>query len=267
MLAHKWLERQKDIAFPCYVQAKLDGVRVLVKKSSSTKIEYFSRGGKPIFTLEHLTPDLLKLMKTNDVWDGEIYDHVISFQTIVSYMKKIRPESATLAIWFFDKVDTTKDFEDRYKDIKLQLTGNKNKLIKLVEIHEIKNASEVKTWHDKFLQNGFEGCMVRNKLGTYKLKDRSANLLKYKIFIDEEFEIVSGYPGVGTESGAVTFVCKTKEGKEFGVRPRGSIDSRREQMANINSLRGKHLTVRYQEMSDENVPRFPVGIIVREEYE
>ncbi|MGV8131887.1 MAG: hypothetical protein ACP5N7_07345 [Candidatus Pacearchaeota archaeon] len=268
MLAHKWLERAHNIVFPCYVSAKLDGVRVLVQKVSKTEIKYFSRGGKPILTLEHLTPDLLKLMKVDEVWDGEIYDHTISFQTIVSYMKKVRPESATLAIWFFDKVNTTKDFVDRYKELQTSLSTNKNKLIKLVEVQEIKDPSEVKIWHDVYVRRGFEGCMIRNKLGKYKLKDRSSDLLKYKEFIEEDFDIVSGYSGTGVEQDCITFVCKTDEGKEFGVRPRGDFETRKKWLRELSSLIGVKLVVRFQEWSDpdengHSVPRFPIGILPR----
>ena len=54
MLAKDYDERK--IEFPCYVEPKFDGVRVITKVDKTTnEVEYFFRSGKEVFTLDHLT--------------------------------------------------------------------------------------------------------------------------------------------------------------------------------------------------------------------
>ena len=55
---------------------------------------------------------------------------------------------------------------------------------------------------------------------------------------------------------------------EFSVRPEGQIKDRKalwyEFCAGTYDPRGKMLTVRYQNLTDEGLPRFPVGVAVRD---
>ena len=60
------------------------------------------------------------------------------------------------------------------------------------------------------------------------------------------------------------WICK--KDKEFRVRPRGTIEQRKEWFKNGKKYIGKMLTVIYQELSEQNVPRFPVGKAIREDY-
>jgi DNA ligase-1 len=89
-------------------------------------------------------------------------------------------------------------------------------------------------------------------------------LQKVKRFVDDEFEIIGGKDGSGRESGLIIYRCKTKSGLEFDVRPRGTQESRRDIYKNLDSYIGKHLTVRYQELTDDGIPRIAVGIAVRD---
>ena len=106
--------------------------------------------------------------------------------------------------------------------------------------------------------------MVRNKSSAYKYKHRSYDLQKVKRFVDDEYEIIGGKDGSGRESGLIVFKCVTPDGLEFDVRPRGSHEERAEQFRNLSKYIGKMITVRYQELTDDGRPRFPVGIAVRD---
>lgn len=264
MLAHRFDKRKHNITYPCYVQRKIDGARLFAIKISDTKIKYISRLGKEYTTLEHLTPILLKILNKNEILDGEIYSPNYDFNVLMSFLKKDRPESKTLEFWVFDIADLKKSFEDRYERVQEIVKNAKIKFIKLVKSIEIKDEKEIYSYHEKFVSEGFEGCIIRNKQGLYKFKNRSKDLQKYKVFEDSEFEIIGGTPGVGTEEGAVTFICKIADGQTFRCRPRGTIELRRKQMDSIDSLIGKMLTVRYQGLSVDNIPRFPIGLGIRD---
>ncbi|NDA57966.1 MAG: hypothetical protein EBX91_04075, partial [Actinobacteria bacterium] len=94
---------------------------------------------------------------------------------------------------------------------------------------------------------------------------RSANLQKYKLFQDREYTISNFTQGEGRDEGCIIFVCNTDSGHTFSVRPRGTLQQRREWFKNGKNLINKPLTVRYQELfPDSDVPRFPVGICVRD---
>ena len=108
--------------------------------------------------------------------------------------------------------------------------------------------------------------MLRNKEGKYRCNYRSHDLQKYKEFVEEEYPIVGFTQGDGRDKGTVIWICRTKEEKEFNVRPRGTIAARTFLFNNGHKYIGKMLTVIYQELTEEGKPRFPVGKDVRENY-
>jgi len=87
--------------------------------------------------------------------------------------------------------------------------------------------------------------------------------MKYKSFQDEEVTIIGFETGVGTEQGAIIYQVRDQRGNEFTVRPRGTIEKRRELYENREELMGLKLTIRFQELTKDGVPRFPVGVAIR----
>ena len=59
-------------------------------------------------------------------------------------------------------------------------------------------------------------------------------------------------------------MCETRNGRVFNVRPKGTVAQRQTWYTNGKSFVGKALTVRFQELTDEGVPRSPVGIAIRD---
>ena len=119
----------------------------------------------------------------------------------------------------------------------------------------------------------------RNSVGIDRLFDRITNQIDtasntnyppYNILKTGEntYEIqvaVAGFTeGEGSEKGLVIWICKTKDGKPFNVRPRGTHEERAELFKKAKNYVGQKLTVRYQELSDDGIPRFPVGITFRD---
>lgn len=242
MLANKWEDRQKYISTPFYVQPKLDGVRLLVSKDGC-----FSRTGKPVSGVEHLS----KGLKKGEWLDGECYDPDMSFEDITSAFKT---NPTSLKFYVFDYFDTNQPdlpFTERMKRV-------------TVETQLVHNKSDVKKYHDKFVEQGHEGVMIRDAKSTYEVGKRSNYLLKYKEFQTEEYEIVGAKTGHGRDADAVVWVCKTQDGQEFTVRPEGTIAQREEHYKNYKKYLGKMLTVRFQNLTTLGVPRFPVGVCIRD---
>ena len=267
MLAHTYTNKKSDIRFPCYVQPKLDGVRCIVVNN-----KLYSRNGNRFPELPHIENELKLNNKNNLILDGELYTDDINFEKIVGLVKKFKKseedEKNSIKIYLnvFDYIDGKLPFNQRLNNLNNFFDKNKDmKYIKPVKTEECAKEENVNDFLEKYTKEGYEGVIIRNKNGLYEENTRSPNLQKLKKFIDGEFEII-GYttPDQGKEVGCVIWICKTKDGKKFNVRPSGNYQERKKLYREAKKYIGKMLTVRYQELTNGNVPRFPVGVTIRD---
>ena len=265
-MAHNYKKRGHDIEWPAFVQPKLNGIRCLAHKASEDEIRYLSRGGKQFGTLDHLTPHLLALLEKDEVFDGELFTQELTFQEIVAAVKREKtenPNTHKVQYWVYDCVHLQATFDERVRHLTGLIQGKRGPLV-LVPTAGVKNEDAMKKLHAHFVQEGYEGTIIRNKQGLYRCKYRSADLQKFKDFLDEEFTIIGGKEGVGRAKGTIIWTCETEDGKPFDVRPKGTEEQRRHWWENLDQYVGKKLTVRYQNRSDDNIPIFPVGLTVRD---
>ncbi len=105
---------------------------------------------------------------------------------------------------------------------------------------------------------GGEGLMLR-KPGSMYASGRSSILQKVKKFHDAEATIIGYDPGEGRHKGRVGALrCRLPDGVEFGVGT-GLKDHERDSPPPIGTV----ITFKYQELTELNVPRFPVYVGVR----
>ena len=271
MLAHRYDKHSAKITFPCWVQPKLDGVRMLARKENGV-VTMWSRKGKVIDIPDKINAQLCLMLEDGQCTDGELYVHGWTFQRIISAVKKKRDDTDLLEYHIYDSPHSTLAFEDRVPKRGIQATEypayckrwGKSENIKFAATYDVENQEEFNVYEGMMVQQGYEGMMVRNKNSAYKYKHRSYDLQKVKRFVDDEFEIIGGKDGSGREAGLVVYKCITSGGFEFDVRPRGTHEERAHVFNNLNDYIGKYLTVRYQELTDDGIPRFPVGIAVRD---
>jgi DNA ligase 1 len=263
MLALKYDDRKHNVVWPAFVQPKLNGVRCLMERRGD-EIIFHSRGNKQFTTLDHLKSDALAVMKDGEILDGELYSHGdITFQELVSLIKnEKKSDPARVAqyvkFWNYDRCE---DVPFLKRVSRLVEHG----AIVRVPTYRVQNEDEMRHYHAAFCQDGYEGTMVRSGSDDpYRFQYRSPSLLKVKDFQTEEYQIVGAEEGVGKSEGQATFICKTATGRTFGCRCKGTDEMRREQWANRASYVGKMLTVKFQTLSDDGVPVFPVGEIVRD---
>jgi DNA polymerase/3'-5' exonuclease PolX len=263
MLAHDYNKRGSAIKYPCYVQRKYDGTRCVAIPNQGL----YSRNRKEYPHLKHIVAEINQL-PSHFILDGELYSETLTFQEIVGLVKretlKQGDEEKQNQIKFhvYDII-TNKPYEERYSILQLLFHQFNFKHLVYVKTEICKSVEHMKCLHNQYVAEGYEGIMLRNKLGLYK-NSRSSDLQKYKEFLDDDYEVVDYEEGEGQEEGCVLWVCKTPEGKIFSCRPRGSREDRIELFKNGKKYVGKKLTVRFQELTDDKVPRFPVGIAFRD---
>jgi|TARA_R110002110_G_scaffold150598_6_gene342694 DNA ligase-1 len=276
MLALDFNQRGHDIHFPAVGQRKFDGVRCLASIEDNGEVSLKSRKGKEFPHMNHLRQQIagLKDIPDGGFLDGELYSDTLTFQEVVGLVRretlnagdedKLKQISYRLYD-IYDPANPSKGFADRYNILVLlaQQFSNKPNLI-LTENIRLENPSDVEKYHEEFVKEGYEGIMVRNNSGEYGLNRRSKNLQKYKKFFDQEFEIVGYYEGTGNDRGTVIWECMTEDGQIFKARPKGTREQRTLWFDTADSYIGSTLTVRYFEMTDDGVPRFPVGLAIRD---
>lgn len=262
MLAHDYKKRGHNIVYPAYVQPKLDGIRCIAR-CIGTKIVYTSRDEKEFPAVSHLTEYLLRVMRDGETFDGELFTKALTFQEIVSAVKRNKttnPHTRLIEYWVYDMPSHLR-FEERHLmlDARLKVSGP----IKPVPTIEVASEEDMLACHNVMVSKGYEGTMIRNKHGLY-INKRSADLQKYKDMQDAEFKIVGAKQGEGKDVGCIIFVCVTKDGMEFDCRPNGSYDRREQWWRTRETLIGKKLTVQFQGYTDDGKPRFPIGKEVRD---
>ena len=254
MLASTWSPRTK-MSKKVYVQPKLDGVRVLVGRRDGDLV-VLTRTGKQVMGLHQALRDPATLKLQEGEWaDGEAYNPAIPFEEI-SGMFRRQSESPDLEFHVFDTFNInniSETFEKRCYKISRWKNSVPTFLI---------DPSRIEEFHDKFVTEGYEGIIIREPHSQYEIGYRSKNLLKFKKFDTNEFRIMGCEEGTGKDSGTAIFVCECSGGS-FNVRPKGTLEIRKEYWENKTKYIGQVLTVKHQSVSQDGIPRFPVGIAIR----
>jgi hypothetical protein len=257
MLAGDFQKQKHKLAYPVYIQPKLDGFRCLAFREGDT-ITLVSRSGKT-FNLPHIEQALLKFMPDDSILDGELYCHGVAFQTVASWIKKNRPETGNIGYHVYD-VPNEDPFYLRCKELTRLAKKNKSNIIQFVETSLVFTESDVSVFERCQVENGFEGAIVRVDTGLYEFDHRSKDLLKVKQFDDAEFIVTGGKTGRGKFENMCIFECVLSNGKKFDVMPRGTESERKNYLKKLKTYIGQPLKVKYFGLSEEGVPRFPVGL-------
>lgn len=261
MLAQKFdLKRIK--AWPVYSQPKLDGIRCIFKDGA-----LWSRTGEPILSCPHVIEDLTEFTKTH-IFDGELYNHDLKddFNEITSIVKrqKFDPDDfvksrRTIQYHIYDMVFTEKEltFSQRLHAIRNMADADYyGPSIQLVRTDVAINKTEVESLLGLYLQQGYEGQMIRLDGIPYENK-RSYSLMKNKNFVDDEFVVLDIHEGNGNWSGkAKTATVVTKAGVECDATFRGKEAYLAQVLIDKAKYIGKRAKVRYQNFTPDGKLRF-----------
>ena len=287
MLAHTYFDtigsngkikkgHKSKIVWPCYAQPKYDGFRCLM---SGRKGCAWSRKGKlwKPEVMAHLMFDT-----NGSILDGELMLPLDMEFELLKTATSNYVEGLTDKVGYHvydclpdgENITEETPYEDRYRYLQYLFNSAETAgllpenvyLVKSTLCESAEHAEEVLL--PKALKFGYEGIMLRNAKAPYILKHRSYDLQKVKLFQEAEFKIINCVDGKGSDEEAIMYVCVNKDGREFNVRPKGSIPSRKKLwyefcVGTFNPI-GKMLTVEFFEYTKYGVPRFPKGKIIRD---
>jgi DNA ligase-1 len=266
MLAIEMEER--FVKFPAFVQPKLDGIRCIIYLHNN-KIIFQSRQNKLFEPFTHLLPDLEKIFNLYPhlILDGELYCHGLGFESVTSMVRREKtrhPDVDKINYIIYDCLYdvSNESYMNRISGISKMCKNmngeSENSRVFFIETIEVTTMKHIEDAHTHYTNAGYEGIMIRTN-GPYK-HGRSKDLLKYKKFKDGEFLVVGHTEGTGAHAGTAIFVCQANSANTFHVVMNGPLEKRREMLTHVGDYYGKYLTVKYQELSTDGIPRFPIGL-------
>lgn len=257
MLAHVFADRVSTIKWPVFVQPKLDGFRMLMDGENA-----WTRGGK-----DHVRECVQHLMWDTDdvIVDGELLlPGNVPLQVTASAAKKYqRGVSEKLQYWVYDVVEPALPFHERRILLEDVVRNCAPPNVHLVPTIAAQNEDEVMVLHSTLVAHGYEGSIIRAPNSLYEIGFRSYGLLKLKDFKDAEFRVVGVENGKGSFEDKAILVLEAKPGVTFNAVPQGNDEYRRSLWKNRGNLIGQWWTVKYQTLSKEGKPVFPVAIAPR----
>ena len=268
MLADDYKEKHGKIDWSksVFVQPKLDGQRCLAIVENG-EVKLLSRAGKEINTVEHIKQAILKIISPTSklILDGELYAHGLSFQDNMKLIKKVRPGETEKIVYNVYDVVSSSPFESRIAFAKAVVDKCQSPSIQLVRTEKIVNGLDVHKFNEQFLSEGFEGTMIRHSETGYEGNKRSQYLLKFKDFKDISLPIIDIVPNdANPNHGTPVFELN---GQTFKAGMKFSHSEREEWLLNKQDYIGSVAELRYFELTDDGLPRFPVCVGIRNDIE
>lgn len=281
MLAQEYgkITSKKPLKFPVYSNAKLDGMRMVLNKNGA-----FSRNGKAVVAVPHIQKQLQPLLDLGLEFDGELYNHELKddFNRIISLVKKSKPSAEDITesekhiqYWIYDLRSLggwASSYSCTYRgrsNLLFDLFANKNAKVKYPSCRFLYTAfigtqALLDEMFAQYLEDGFEGQMIRDPDSNYEFC-RTKSLIKRKIMQDAEFEIMEVLEGKGNRTGiAGSITMNLGDGRTFESSIKGSFDFCKDLLDNKAKLKGKQATVKFQNLTPDGIPRFPIMTAIRD---
>jgi DNA ligase-1 len=260
MLAHKYKDHSKKLKFPLVsCSPKIDGLRLILSVQDG-QATTTSRTGTIFTGLDHITKEYAEFEDV--VVDGELYSSTLTFEQISSVVRKGDVDDPRMQSIFFFAFDLINNdpYHTRVVNLEYLVMGFNH--TKVVPWFIIKSEEEIQPKHIEFIEQGYEGTMIRNLHSLYQKNKRSYDLLKKKDFLDNEFEVIGYKAGKGKFENVPIFLLQC-DGGEFEAVPKGDQSLREDYLRNAESYIGSLATVRFFEYTADGIPRFPVLVAFR----
>lgn len=272
MLACSKIPNLEDIQYPVYASPKLDGIRCIIGPDGKA----YSRNLK-LIPNKYIQQTLQALQLPQ--FDGELMIDG-DFNSVQS---AVMSQEGKPKFYFaiFDLHATGMPFKLRNEFVHNFVQQKASIKLRWLKQVKINSKEEMFGYWEECLSTGAEGVIVRSIYGPYKhgrSTMREGYMLKLKKFFDDEATIVS-YEELMRNTDTSTkqlanlygadmlgaLIVKWKD-KEFKIGSGFDQATRILLWENPESLVGKQVTFKYQEVSKYGIPRFPVFKAFREGY-
>ena len=242
LLAHKWETDHDPTGW--WMSEKLDGIRAYWDGES-----FISRLGNKFYAPDWFIADL-----PADTLDGELWVGRKQFQRTTSIVRSGAQSDEWKKVTYvvFDAPEAKGGFEDRLAHIEKVLGRAEAPHARWLDHVRCEGLAHLRDELARVEALGGEGLMLRQPKSKYAV-GRSNTLLKVKTFHDAEARVIDHAGGTGKHKGRLgALVVELPDGVRFNVGT-GFSDAEREDPPKIGSV----ITFRYQELSNDGVPRFP----------
>lgn len=246
---------------------KLDGVRCLMYWDGN-KVRTASRGGENYdVATSHIRENelLVKFLKEHPtlILDGELYKHGKTLQQIsgAARMEKNAYDCDWLEYWVYDcyfQDQPDMPAKGRYNFLIQRLSFEvPPEVVTIVGEMYVEGEEEIWKQHDEYVEEGFEGCVIRDPDRPYKPNGRTNDMIKFKRYLDDTYRIIGYELGLrGSED--MVFICELKDGKTFKASPIGDRETKQEYVDNFEEKYKNHLgDCTYFTLSDTGIPTQP----------
>lgn len=273
--SHSWL-----------VEPKFDGLRCIVITDLHGNATPYSRNGKPLWNMQKILNEIKLASDSNPgqlsemVLDGEVYtkDWNLSM-SIVKRSTQTHPDQDKLHYHVWDCL-TLGEWNQKYNGkVGISYVSNgvrrerlfpllKGSFVEVVQGTLVSNNKELQEIYLKFLEQGYEGAVIKNLQGHYECGKRSSNWLKIKPWSDADLTIVGSYPGEGKHLGRIgglvlqgsvewrdrTYEVAVEAGTGYTDEERRAL----QEMEDKGTLAGKIAEIKFQDVTADGSLRFPV---------
>lgn len=289
-LAHKYKDKKHIIWYipdevkgmnrTHWASRKLNGIRCFIFVKNNKVQGFVSRTGKDFKFFTHIAEsvEVNNLYESHYILDGELFNKDIPFEVLCSLInsdeyveleydgKMYDTSMVEFHLYDFVCLEGTHEnscrpddsYYDRFVDNYTLLNFGPS-VIKLGN-ERVETEERVFELTRQYMDEGYEGLMLRSGWASYEFGKRSNNLLKVKLFESDEFRIKDIYLAENDTTKVMftlhnhlrlddiesTFECSIKGSREFNMQ----YYTNKEQYIN------KWCTVSYQALSSYNVPLF-----------
>lgn len=259
---------------PYLTQPKLDGDRCRAIPLEDRWMLVTSEGNE-ITSCPHILQQLNNIPRHS--WmelDGELYNHDLThseIHAIVSRTVNIHEDYEEAEFHVFDVVSETLPQTERIQLLNHVVNASEecgNTHIKMVKVNIAKDAQEITDHYFSYIEQGYEGIVVRNPVGPYRRK-RSTDVMKFKPKKKDWYQITGFKEEIDKDGNPKrrlgAFLCDDGAGGEFSVGS-GMTNAQREKFwTQAPDLIGYFVCVEYQHIiSKSQTPRFPIFVEIDE---
>ena len=257
MLAARY-DKIEDFKFDCnYVQHKYDGHRCLIKNDNGNIVAY-SRNGKIINSISHITDELKGVIPEGGTLDGELYHHGTKLQTIGSWVRRKQQQTLLLKFICYDIIMDS-CYSERLSAI-VDLSLNKLENSELSHTDMIIGEFLIAPLLERSRGIGYEGLIIRPAGHPYEPGKRSKGLIKVKDWLDDEYTVAGITLGVDGQA----MLSLRHNGKSFKATSPGTQMQKIYIGLNKDKFIGKKVTVQYANLTDAGIPFQPVATMWRD---